>query len=260
MSKLVILLIVLMGFIMLFTTACGNGDSNNNNNTITTPIGIEDLTPGVAEWAIMLLGGDFKSTYQVSVVWIGGTTLPQIGDNAVLLINNNNVTLQSYSPGVLFGSCEATQGADATIKFVYNDVTKIDSTIKPVTVINGADFPTSYNPTQSSTFTWTLPTNNQHQVAGVSAYKDNYPAESWSGENMKEIEIGARSYTVPANPIANVPEGAAYTLGVSEVNYKIVNKIALLSINGAWSDQYMKNASPNRMSAFARNMLNTLTK
>jgi hypothetical protein len=259
MRKFVLLFIILLGIFMLFITACGKKD-NNNNNTSGTPMDLEDITPEMAEWAIMIFGTDAtKTPYMVNVVWIGGTTLPTITDTATLEIDGTNIMVQSYSPGYWFGGYDAVQGADCTVKFVYNGVTKVNSTIRMVNLITGSTFPTTYNPAQTANFSWTLPANNQHQLAGVSAYKDNYPAESWSDDYVKEVSADARSYTVPANPIANVPAGATYSLGVTEVNYKIVDMVALMAMNGAWSDDYAKNAKPERMRSLARNVINALS-
>jgi hypothetical protein len=261
MRNLVLLLIVLLSFSMLFITACGNGNNNNDNNDITTPMGIEDLTPATAEWAIMFIGANVKTPYQIGAYWIGGANIPQVGDTAILQINGTEVPLQSYGPGIWYGSMDTTQGTDATVKFVYNGTTKVETTIKTVNLITGSSFPTTYNPAQSSSFSWTLPADNQHQLAGVSAYKSNYPtADDYSDEYIQEIGVDTRSYTVPANPLANVPAGASYSMGVSEVNYKILNMVALISINGAWSDEYLQTAKPDRMRNFARKVVETLSK
>lgn len=257
MSKLVLVLIVLLGVMMLFTTACGNEDDDADpTNTITS---YEDLTPAQAEWAIMFIGGDWKTTYQVGAYWIGGANAPLATDTATLTVNGTDVDIMAYMPGLWMGSCNATQGADAAVKFVYNGTTKIDASFPMVSAITGATFPNNYNPAQTADISWTLPSNNQHQVVGVSAYSDPITKE-WTGEYSKEVPVSARSYTFPANPIANAPADAIYSMGISDVNYKIQSKIALLSVTGAWSDEYSKSSRPEEKVILARRLLNTLSK
>lgn len=257
MQKLVLLSIILMSFLMLFLVGCVNPDDPNDTE-IETPTGWEDLNPGIAEWVVMLTAGLEKSTYVVSVTWIGGINIPQVSDTAVLYVNGNDVEIDAMIPGVWFGSCNVAQGSDATIKFVYNGETRVDTSLKTVNLITDATFPTTYNPTQTAAISWTLPTNNQHQVVGISASKDD--AKEWSGDYSREVLVADRSFTFPANPIADAPAGADYTLGVTEVNFKIKNKIALMSVDGAFSDSYHYKADAMDMSLLARRMLKTLTR
>jgi hypothetical protein len=256
MRKLLLLSLLLLSMLMLFTTACVGDDPTNTD--ITTPTSVDDLTPGLAEWAVILTGGEVKSTYVVGVVWVGGLDIPATDDTATLTVNGTDIEIESMFPGMWVGSCNATQGADATIKFVYNGETKVDTSLKLVNFITGSSFPSVYNPAQTANISWTLPTNNPHQIVSINATKDT--AKDWSGDYSKEINVGERSFTFPANPIANAPAGATYNLGVSQVNFKIKSKIALMSINGAMSDPYVGKAKPEDMRNLAVRMLNTLTK
>lgn len=241
MRKPMFLLILLLAVLVLFTLSCKKNDDDNNNNTNpTTPLGLGDLTPATAEWAIMFASLSDKSEYSeyvIGIYWVGGATIPDTSDVAVLEVNGNVADIMSYQylAGMYYGYINLPEGENATIKFTYNNVVKVNTTLKMVNLITSANFPDNYNPAQPATFTWTLPANNEHQVAGVSAYKENTVGEDWYGEKYDEIAVEARSYTVPANPIPNVPAGAEYTLEVVQVNYKILNKIALMSLNGAGS-------------------------
>ena len=248
-----ILLIMLMGLLMLTTTACVPEDADPE--TMDTPTSIEDLTPGIAEWAITLTGGVTKGSYIIGAIWIGSLTPPMFGDTATLSVNGVDTEIWCMAPGIWFGSCNATEGADATVKFVYNGTTKTDTSIKMVNVITDSNFPATYNPALAANISWTLPADNQHQVVGLSATKD-----STSVDYSREIAVDARSYTFPAHALNNAPAGATYSLGVTDVNFKIKSKVALMSITGAGSGDYNRSSEPESMRLMTRKLLKALTK
>ncbi len=258
MSRYWMLMILLLGFFMLFTVSCGPTDSSDDE--IDTPTSIYDISPTVAEWVIGFntLGG--KSPYFITAFWIGGLNPPDFNDTAELIINGEVVDIISLIPGVWIGECNVTPGSICTVKYVYEGVTKTETTLKMVNLITDSDFPEPYNPAQSATFTWSLPVNNDHQIAGVTAYTEVEGGEDYEDDYTKEIPVTARTFTVPANPIANVPAGAEYSLGISEVNFKVNNRTALMSICTSQSGSMKKYVTPLDMKDFALKIYRTLSR
>jgi hypothetical protein len=116
------------------------------------------------------------------------------------------------------------------IKLRINGNIVLNTTIKSINKANAA-FPGSYDHLQPLTLNWAVSSGNQYQFAKAESWANNTdggigPYSSY----IKKIAPYARSYTFPANCVTLIgePQYTVFVLEVQEVNYKIVNRNAVM--------------------------------
>ncbi len=232
MKQVKLLLILSVAVIALFLAACG-GDSNNSSDL---PTSYDDITHSVADWVIMFGNSSdlSKTPHMVFVYWTGDMAGLSETDTAELTFGGQSVNLETFfgMPGMYFAAIEATEGQTYNVEYKYNGVTKVSTDLKMAYACTGT-FPNTFNPAESATFNWTVSNNNQYQIAGGYA-----TLESQTGDDDQEmdsfVEIPAtdRTFTLGANKLTNFGTGTYYGLEIDQLNYKVVSKVALMSIAG----------------------------
>ncbi len=109
-----------------------------------------------------------------------------------------------------------------------------------------ADLPQTYNPSQAVQLNWSLSNNNQYQFAGVTSFKEGEP--DMEDEYFRQLAPSARTFIVPANAVNDFGNETIYTLGIDQVNFKIENRISLMSVQSV-TDAYPKHLSPQNRQA-----------
>jgi len=129
-------------------------------------------------------------------------------------------------PGYYSGMIDLTAGQDYSVLFKYNNVTKLDTSIKGVYPPN-ITYPDIYDVGQATTLNWTLPASNQYQFVGVSSYYNNGTNEQ-SDDWVKQLSGASRNFTIPANPVQNFGSPTQYYIWLDQMNYQLLQRVALM--------------------------------
>lgn len=131
-----------------------------------------------------------------------------------------------------------------------NDSVILNTFVSPVNKASVA-FPEHYDYSQPYYLNWAVSSRNQYQFVLVNSYNN---VQIDGGDNLfssfvRQIPANQSSFTIPANCVALFNDSAADTeirLMVEEVNYKIVNKTAVMvyQIEG---HQYSYNTKANKV-------------
>jgi hypothetical protein len=232
MKKGLVFCMLLVALAAMVFTGCKKSDDSNNNDN---PLIIDDptaITDAVADWLIAFMPDDVtRMPNSILVTYLKDTNVPQPSDVVELFIDGYSVPIPSFEgiPGLYFGSYDLAQGGNYQVVFKVNGIQKVSTSLMMVYNTTNFTSPQYYVINQATPLSWTLAGNNQHQYAGVSAYKDNYPAEPTTDDYFVELGVAARNYSIPANAVNDLGTGAEYNLGVTQVNYNISNRIALMS-------------------------------
>ncbi len=232
MKRKQLISLLLVALIALFVFGCGNSDDNNNNDNPLIIDDPQDITSEVADWLVAFVTGeDTKTTNGIVIYYLNATNYPTATDEVELLVDGVSVPVEMYMemPGFYFGTCDLTEGTTYTIVLKYNGVQKVSTSLKIAYRSSNLITPETYVISEPTNISWTLPSSNDHQFAGVSAYKSNYPNEDDEDEYFVELTPSARAYTIPANAVDNLGTGAEYNIGVTQANYNINNRIAVMS-------------------------------
>lgn len=209
----------------------GCEDIYSDDDTEFIPTGPSAITSSRADWTISIspiFGGSSPSAHLVMLYCLNLINPPTSPTPINLKIDGSQVpmSLFFYIPGVFSGITDLQQGETYDIEFIYNNVLKVDTTIR-IAYIPNANFPQSFASNQSAFLSWQLAGSNQYQFVGARSENESTDQDS---DYVKQIEPNIRSYTIPANAVQDYGPGTEYTLGVDEVNFKVVNRIAVMSI------------------------------
>lgn len=231
------ILLVVMSFVL---TACGGDDEEDFDPTDLAGVNAEN-----ADWIVNIAAfqaGDKENDYMVMVNYTGDNTTISATDVASLEIDGNPVTWMSSFPGYYHTQLDLTPGQTYSMKYKFNGVEKASTNFTVPNNCEGA-FPSSFNPAQAASMTWTLGTNNQYQVAGVNASKYVSAQENYFSEYMKSVSTSSRSFNIPANSVESYGTGTTYTMFVDQINFKNVNRIAFIGWQGD-DTQYQAKGQP----------------
>lgn len=235
MNKLFLLLLVLAASMALLIMGCGGSDSTDPND-----IDDEDL-----DWHIMFIEVDTQDRdtyYSISPVFMGvnGSFTPD--DVFYMLIDGQEYSIEGYymmNQWMLWGSADLNSGQEYDVKFYQNDNLVCQGDIRmPYTA--HASFPNTFNPTQSTSFSWELSQNNQYQYAGAEAWAGEYIEEDDYEEYIKNISPGARSFTVPANSVHYLGQDTEYDLTVMQTNFAKYGRNAFSAIQSEYATYYTR--------------------
>lgn len=223
MTKHLLLLLLIIPMLFLIT-GC-----NPDPEDITAPPTVNYTN---ADWQVIWIAGtgdtlskDYAGAFSLLYTGLDYTVLDD-SDTATIEvdgIDHDFIPLFSPTFGIWISSpLELDLGVMHEISFSYNGNTKASVEIRfpYVPVVN---FPTTYSPDQEAQLTWTLNSNSQWQQAGVEATSAD---EENSDEFYQNLAPSARTTTIPANSVSSLGSGTSYELSVSELNYKLSNRIA----------------------------------
>ena len=225
---MIFLVFILGSFLMI--AGCGGSDDNDNDNNNTLPTNPDAVTSENADWLVSLMaipGAKDELTQYVIVRYLLTANVPTTDDDVVLMINNVDVALEGYSviPGTYMGYVDLNEGTEYAVKFIYNGTTKIDTQLK-IAYMPSVTFPATFTANQAAAISWTQGGNNQYQFIEALSISPDYTDES---DEVKQLDVSARSYTFPANSVESYGSGTLYYLILDQMNFKIENRIALMS-------------------------------
>ncbi len=237
----------------LFLTACGD----SKDDKITGPA---DVTWSNADWDIMFIdtGDEFEDKenhFLILAWWTGDMAGISPEDTAYLMIGEEEVYLENMYVGHA-GYAMLNAGQSYNIKFFLNGTEKASTTMTMPYACQGT-FPSTYNPSAATTFTWTLSQNNQYQYAGISSY--NEMDFEQDDEDIEFISTSARTHTVKANAVQSFGANTVYELLVAQMNFKIQNRIAFTALQGSgWDYENSKDMDPQQKILRTRKLVNKL--
>jgi hypothetical protein len=249
MKKLSTFLVFALALGALLTTSC---KSNSNNNIV----GPGDITPANTDWEIMFFEtpGGKAAEYSISVNYWQEQTDILATDTFHMMIDDVEVPLTTYNFGgywSIWGTVELNPGQTYAVKLYKND-TQITSANLMMPYNATATFPTSFDPAQSTSFSWTLSNNNQYQFAGASAYQYVQGGDSNYDDAIEDISPSARSHTVPANGIQDFGAGTWFELLVGQMNYVRNGRNAFEAYQDQYTEFETKASQPDLQERIAR--------
>jgi len=228
MKKTSFALMLLLLVSALIISACGDSSSDKVS-------GPPEVTWANSDWDIMFINGEAIGTksveFVISAFWMGDPSGVNPDDSASVVIDGTYYQLESFfgMPSMYMGLVNLNPGQTYNVKFIHNGTEKAATDLQMPYACN-ATFPSTYNPSQSATFSWSLSNNNQYQYAGVSSY--NPDEEDEYDDDIKFIKPSARSHTVAANAVDSYGANTEYDLVVGQVTYKKANRISFSSFQG----------------------------
>jgi len=164
--------------------------------------------------------------------------LPSVNDTIVVKINGVSVEMNPILiAGFYMGTVYLSEGQTIRLEFIYNGVSRIKTNLTMVYVPN-VTFPTTFKYDQDAFLSWSLNGNNQNQFAGATSEVDSTEQES---DYSKPLSPSARAYTIPGYSVQNFGPDTVYELGVEELNFKLTNRICLMSYAADTRKYYAKN-------------------
>lgn len=250
MRKQMLLSVLVLALLAIALTGCGGDDDNNNNNNWV------DITPTNTDWDINIIhnqGAGKEASYVANYFWLGNPLSLSATDTFSAKIDGQNYEVNGYwmfGIWMIWSQFTLNPGQVYNFEFYHNGNKKCDVDIRmPYPAI--ASFPSTYNPAQSATFTWSLSNNNQYQFAGVTAFKEQEVGDDLYDDAIELLPVTARSHTVPANAVESFGSGTEYELVVSQLNFKRDGRTAVSAYQGQ-SEDYHRKGSPEDMFARAQ--------
>jgi hypothetical protein len=242
MKKKSLLIIALFTISLIFLAGCGNPEDHENH----IPTGPEDITFGIADWVLVVspvLDGKVPSASIVMLYCLDVLHYPTSSDELIVKIADDEIVMSNFFmiPGVYVGSAMLNQGSTYNVEFFINGLSKLNTSLK-IAYIPHATFPLNYSYNQPATLNWTVAGNSQYQFAGASSEKEE---TDQSSEHVKQLDVSSRTYTIPANSVQDFGPGTEFRLGVDQVNYKLMNRIALMSIGSDTQSYYSSKTADN---------------
>jgi len=207
--------------ILLLITACTEED------LITNP---PDINPTNTDWDVSFQYGDVEDKTDVTILFSAiylhsnhDSLSPD--DSASLYIDGVEYPMVAFlgaTSGVWIGSAVFDTTIPHTFVFTYNDQVKAETVMK-LPSMPVVQFPSSFDPSIGTQFSWELSSNSQYQFAGADSY--NHYTED-TDEYSANLSPSSRSFTVPANAVTDLGQGTEYTLSIGEMNYKREGKIS----------------------------------
>ncbi len=117
---------------------------------------------------------------------------------------------------------------------IATDLKNFSRTIKVPYRITTADFPESYDPSQSASISWTLAGNNENQL--ITARSEHHGDEDMYDEWYKELTPSQRTYTIDSNVVDDYGDDGYYTLSVMQVNFSMDDDMVVFGISGQHSE------------------------
>lgn len=108
-----------------------------------------------------------------------------------------------------------------------------DANLRIVYPVTGS-FPEFYNPTMSSTMTWSLYDDNEEQVASLSSVNMENIWEDDDYYETSQLSPSARSFTFPANAVDDFGTATQFTMDITQLNVNTVNDVMLMSGHSAY--------------------------
>lgn len=237
-----LLIIALFSISLIFLAGCGNPEDHDNN----IPTGPEDITFGIADWVLVVspvLDGKDPAATIVMLYCLDVLHYPTSSDELVVKIDDDEIVMSNFFmiPGVYMGSAVLNQGSTYNVQFFINGLSKLNTSLK-IAYIPHVTFPLNYSYNQPATLSWTVAGNSQYQFAGASSEKEE---TEQSSEHVKQLDVTSRTYTIPANSIQDFGPGTEFMLGVDQVNYKLINRVALMSIGSDTQSYYSNKTAVN---------------
>lgn len=223
MHRHLLLLLLLIPLLFLFT-GC-----NSDPEDITAPPTVSYTN---ADWQVIWIAGsgdaldkDYAGAFSLLYTGLDYSVLNETDTATIEVDGVEHDFIPLFSPtfGIWISSpLELDLGVTHELSFSYNGNTKASVEIR-LPDVPEVTFPTTYLPTQEVELSWTLASNSQWQQAGVDATS---PDEENTDEFYQNLAPSARTTTIPANSVTSQGMGTVYELSVSELNYKLSNRIA----------------------------------
>jgi len=238
MNKSFPILMIIMLTMLLILSGCGGSDTSGNPIIPTSP---EDVAPAMADWLLVIspmLDSKDNDPAVVMLYCLDVMNYPTEEDEVIVTINGTDIGITSFfmMPGIYIGSALLDQGQTYDVEFLLNGTSKVNSSLK-IAYLPSAVFPLNYDYAEPAAISWTVAGNSQYQFAGASSEKEDTEQTS---DHVRQLDPGVRAYTVPANAVDDFGPGTEFTLGVDQMNYKVVSRIAMMSIGSDVQTYYSK--------------------
>lgn len=209
--------IILIALVFMLS-GCGKDDADKITD-------FPEITDQNCDWEVSLYVGDFgKASTDIEIWWLGdsypeGTIELKIDDEVVSLEND----FYSY-----WGYVDLAPGQNFDLEFYVDGQKKMDRSFRTPAMVNG-NFPSTFTNTQATTFTWNLNPNVNSSYQMV--FASSYPEDSMDDDGTffsKMLSPSARSYTLPANTLANWGSDTFYFLSIQEADARIENRVGVV--------------------------------
>ncbi len=251
-----LLLVLLLAFTMLGVVGCEDDDDQTSTGLyLVDPFEEGGETINGLDWAVIgSMDNSFKDN-DVSYIYvlplydsIWDEPYPFLQDIS-LTIGGEEITLEMFSDSEFYsiplwvGAVTMTTGAT----FTYNlSVTEVNGTshsysanlasVYPTTTFNWPDTIVQGGAVEVS---WTLPQNNQYQLANCTSYDFYYENDD---EYEKELVNSIRSYTFPANCVDDFGVGTEYDYCIDQINQTTNGRFLVVSGYSNYMEYYKKGA------------------
>jgi len=216
-----------VGFVLLLTfTAC-------DRRNIDVPTDPTRVSSNDAKWVLSFLLNNIDK-YTIELHSTSDFTAEMQNYNIELTLGDSLLDFYYANPvsGLEFWSAYGVYDIpeQLPIKLKINGTTVLNSFVTPVNKANAA-FPASYNYLQPLTLNWAVTSGNQYQFARAESFFFN---DKWSyaaySSYIRQVSANTRNYTFPANCLTLEGDSlnTVFSIGIQEIDYKIVNKTAIL--------------------------------
>lgn len=242
-------LLLALAFVALFAlSACGDDDDDNN---VT---GLPEVTESEFDWDIYFIeveGGESARMYSVYADYLGNPGDLSQEDVYMMEIGDQMLELWGYE-GSFYAHTELTAGQQYNVKFMKNS-TVLSSADVRMPYQSSTAFPAVFDPSQDTSFSWSMQNSNQYQYAGADVF--NWETEE-DDEYIVVLNKEARSFTVPANALEDLGPDAEYSLFLGQLTFVEKGRFAFSSF---YIDSKYYGEEYNTMSPLSKlNMARTL--
>ena len=230
MKRYIILLLVGL-FSLIMLTGCDQRELNvpTNPSQVETKDAKRVLAFEIADNA-KTKGNDYSiamySTETISEALQDDVVTVTLGDSVVTLIYSS--TPPFFTGWKATGRYEIEDGEQIVLKI--NNQRKLTTTFDALCTVS-VPFPLHYNYQQPLSLNWAVSHKNEYQFVRAGSY-DIYVdgGDNTSSSFIKQISASRMNYLFPANCVSLCGDSLStrFTIGVEEVNYKIIAKNAVM--------------------------------
>jgi hypothetical protein len=224
----IIALILCISLVLL--VSCTSDDKDKKIPKWSDYLSPEDLNPANTDFHISVVNfaGNYDHNRNGEFVMIITAINPTL-NQATIAMNINGSPVQDIHNymNVWFVEYLFEANTNYLIEFTANN-NNYSVSVKTPYVITNHNLPANYNPAQSYNLNWTMAGNNQHQFVSVYSESDDMENED---EWFKELQPSARNVTIPANAVDTFGADTYYSIGISQLNYKVQGRVVVLAIS-----------------------------
>lgn len=227
-TKFFLGLILLVGAVLI--TGC-------DRRSLEVPTDPTQVSTKQADWVLTFVYDESQNGTDFYIIRLYDTS-EQIRDSentsVVLILDNTEIALQYFNVpgyGKFWYAGQSYPLPNSTYaELIIDGIRILRTTISPVNKVSVA-FPNAYDYQTALSLNWAVATGNQYQFIRVDAWFSDLNGEiAPYSSYIKQVAPFARNHFIPANSISLMgdPVDTELYITVREVNYKIINKIAVM--------------------------------